>query len=81
MRTKLRPITAHLHHRNTQMNARADAEERTYYRWIDKASQLLGHQVALGSQEESDLHDFYADGCTPDEAVTELLALQALEAA
>ncbi|WP_258925259.1 hypothetical protein [Pseudomonas paracarnis] len=22
---------------------RADAEERTYYRWIDKASQLLGH--------------------------------------
>lgn len=24
MRTKLRPITAHLHNRNTQMNARAD---------------------------------------------------------
>lgn len=24
MRTKLRPITAHLHHRNKQMNARAD---------------------------------------------------------
>lgn len=57
---------------------RADAEERTYYRWIDKASQVLGHQVALGSQEESDLHDFYADGCTPDEAVTELLAQQEL---
>lgn len=53
---------------------RADAEECNYYRWIDKASQLLGHQVALGSQEESDLGDFYADGCTPDEAVTELLA-------
>ncbi|MBA6150200.1 hypothetical protein [Pseudomonas juntendi] len=53
---------------------RIDAEERTYYRWIDKASLLLGHQVALGSQEESDLHDFYADGCTPAEAVTELLA-------
>lgn len=53
---------------------RADAQERAYYRWIDKASQLLGHQVALGSKEESDLHDFYADGCTPAEAVTELLA-------
>ncbi|MET3051907.1 hypothetical protein ABXV19_08780 [Pseudomonas alkylphenolica] len=53
---------------------RADAQERTYYRWINKASQLLGHQVALGSQEESDLHDLYADDCTPDEAVTELLA-------
>jgi len=26
MRTKLRPITAHLHHRNTQMNARADGQ-------------------------------------------------------
>ncbi|MGF6595098.1 hypothetical protein [Pseudomonas sp. 2835] len=57
---------------------RADAEERTYYRWLDKASQLLGHQVALGSQEESDLHDFYADDCTPAEAVTELLAQQEL---
>ena len=53
---------------------RADAEERTYYRWIDKASDLLGHQVAMGSQEESDLHDLYADDCTPAEAVTELLA-------
>lgn len=53
---------------------RADAEERTYYRWIDKASELLGHQVELGSQEESDLGDFHADGCTPAEAVTELLA-------
>lgn len=53
---------------------RADAQERTYYRWIDKASQVLGHQVALGSQEESDLHDLYADDCTPAEAVTELLA-------
>ena len=53
---------------------RTDAEERTSYRWIDQASQLLGHQVALGSQEESDLHDLYADDCTPAEAVTELLA-------
>ncbi|WP_323615207.1 hypothetical protein [Pseudomonas putida] len=53
---------------------RAEAQERTYYRWIDKASQLLGHQVALGSQEESDLHDLYADDCTTAEAVTELLA-------
>ncbi|MBC3411309.1 hypothetical protein HU720_08330 [Pseudomonas sp. SWRI51] len=53
---------------------REDAKERAYYRWTDKASKLLGRRVALGSQEESDLHDFYADGCTPDEAVTELLA-------
>ena len=53
---------------------RIEAEERAYYRWIDKASELLGHQVALGSREESDLHDLYADGCTPAEAVTELLA-------
>jgi len=57
---------------------REDAQERAYYRWIDKASELLGHQVALGSQEESDLGDFHADGCTPDEAVTELLAQQEL---
>ena len=57
---------------------RADAEERTYYRWIDKASQLLGHQVALGSEEESDLHDLYADDCTPADAVTELLAQREL---
>ena len=60
---------------------RADAEERTYYRWIDKASQLLGRQVALGSQEESDLHDLYADDCTPAEAVTELLAQMELDCA
>lgn len=60
---------------------RADVKERTYYRWIDKASVLLGHQVGLGSREESDLHDLYADGCTPAEAVTELLAQQALECA
>ncbi|MBV4530976.1 hypothetical protein HU719_006100 [Pseudomonas sp. SWRI107] len=53
---------------------REDAQDRAYYRWIEKASDLLGHQVTLGSREESDLHDFYADGCTPDEAVTELLA-------
>ena len=53
---------------------RIDAEERAYYRWIGKASELLGHQVGLGSREESDLHDFYADGCTPAEAVAELLA-------
>jgi hypothetical protein len=26
---------------------REDAEERAYYRWIDKASQLLGQHVAL----------------------------------
>ena len=38
------------------------------------AQELLGHQVGLGSREESDLHDFYADGCTPAEAVAELLA-------
>ena len=60
---------------------RADAEERAYYRWINKASVLLGHQVALGSREESDLYDLYADGCTPSEAVTELLAQRDLEAA
>ncbi|WP_236183286.1 hypothetical protein [Pseudomonas juntendi] len=60
---------------------RANGEERSYYRWIDKASQLLGHQAALGSKEESDLGDFYADDCTPAEAVTELLAQQALERA
>ncbi|WP_409264692.1 hypothetical protein [Pseudomonas sp. KCJK9000] len=53
---------------------RAGAEERTYYRWIDKASALLDHQVSLGSREESDLHDLYAEGCTPAEAVTELQA-------
>lgn len=53
---------------------RAVAQEHAYYRWIDKASKLLGHQVALGSQEESDLGDLHADGCTPAEAVTELLA-------
>lgn len=60
---------------------RADAEERSYYRWIGKASDLLGHQVALGSQQESDLHDLYADGCTPDEAVTELQAQAELASA
>jgi hypothetical protein len=60
---------------------REDAQERAYYRWIDKASKVLGQQVTLGSQEESDLGDFYADGCTPAEAVTELLAQQALERA
>ncbi len=53
---------------------RIDAEERAYYRWLDKASELLGHHVVLGSQEESDLYDLCADGCTPAEAVTELLA-------
>lgn len=58
-----------------------DAEERAYYRWIDKASELLGHQVGGGSREESDLYDFYADGCTPAEAVAELLAQAELASA
>jgi len=60
---------------------REDAQERAYYRWIDQAAKLLGHTVALGSHEESDLHDFYADDCTPAEAAAELLAQQALERA
>lgn len=60
---------------------REDASEKAYYRWIDKAAKLLGRHVALGSQEESDLHDFYADDCTPAEAVTELMAQMELDRA
>lgn len=60
---------------------REDAEERAYYRCIDKASQVLGQHVAQGSHEESDLHDLHADGYAPAEAIAELLAHAELDRA
>jgi hypothetical protein len=60
---------------------RTDSQERTWRRWADKTGEKLGRDVADGSDDEDLLHDLYLDGCTPEEAVTEMVAQQALEAA
>jgi hypothetical protein len=60
---------------------RSDKQERTWRRWADKAGDILGRHVVDGSEDEDFLHDLYLDGCTPDEAATEFLAQQAMEAA
>lgn len=57
---------------------REDAQEQTWRRWADKAGKLIGKYVADGSDEEDSLHDLYLDGCTPAEAVAEMLAQQEL---
>jgi hypothetical protein len=56
---------------------REDAQVLSFRKWADRAGRLLGHYVADGSDDESDLFDLYADGCTPSEAVIELRAQQA----
>lgn len=60
---------------------REDAQDRAWRCWADIAGDILGRYVVEGSEDEDFLHDLYLDGCTPDEAVTEFLAQQAMEAA
>lgn len=57
---------------------REDSSALAYRDWLNRAGNVLGHYVAEGSQEESDLFDLYSDGGMPREAVTELRAQQAL---
>jgi hypothetical protein len=60
---------------------REDAQDLSFRKWANKAGKLLGRYVADGSDDENDLFDLYADGCTPSEAVTELRAQRAMLAA
>lgn len=60
---------------------REDAQHLSFRKWADKAGKLLGYYIADGSDDESDLFDLYADGCTPFVAVTELRAQRAMLAA
>lgn len=59
---------------------REDAEDRRWYRWQAQAAKILGRDLVYGSDDDM-LHDLYCDGCTPDEAVTELLAQMELDRA
>jgi hypothetical protein len=60
---------------------REDAEDRAWRRWTEQVGKILGRYVGDGSPEAEEwLSDLYLDGCTPQEAVTEMLAQQALEA-
>lgn len=59
---------------------REDADDRRWNPWQAEAAKILGRDLVDGSDDDM-LHDLYCDDCTPAEAVTELLAQQALEAA
>lgn len=59
---------------------REDAEDRRWYRWEAQAAKILGRDLVSGSDDDM-LHDLYREGCTPAEAVTELLAQVELERA
>lgn len=59
---------------------REDAQERRWNRWEANAAKILSRAIIDGSDDDL-LHDLYCDGCTPAEAVTELLAQQELERA
>jgi len=54
--------------------SRVDDAELVYCQWLSTVGKLLGHYIAEGSQEESDLFDLYAGTLTPEEAVEELKA-------
>ncbi|MGE8453534.1 MAG: hypothetical protein ACN6OP_23565 [Pseudomonadales bacterium] len=57
---------------------REDAQERHWHRWQAQAAKILGRDLVYGSDDDM-LHDLYCDGCTPAEAVTELLAQMELD--
>jgi hypothetical protein len=53
---------------------REDAQVLSFRKWADQAGKIIGHYVADGSDEESDLFDLFSDGCTPAEAAAEMQA-------
>ena len=53
---------------------RTDAAGIAYSRWTKQLGEILGHFIADGSDEDSDAFDYYADGCTPAEAASDLKA-------
>ncbi|MBF8780974.1 hypothetical protein IV505_14755 [Pseudomonas fulva] len=59
---------------------REDADERRWNRWQAEAAKILDRDLVFGSDDDM-LHDLYCDGCTPAEAVTELLAQMELDCA
>lgn len=56
---------------------RTSPSEQAYRTWLNTAGKILGRYVVEGTQDEDDLYDLYADGCTPAEAVTEIVASRA----
>jgi len=56
---------------------REDAEERHWHSWEASAAKILGRDLVDGSDDDM-LYDLYREGCTPAEAVTELLAQKEL---
>jgi len=61
---------------------REDPADRAWRRWTEQAGKILGRYVGDGSNEAEEwLHDLYRESCTPEEAVTEMLAQQEMERA
>lgn len=50
------------------------AEDTRHENWLSAVSKLLGFDVAPGSDDDSELFDYYSDGCTPSEAAQEYQA-------
>ena len=56
-----------------------DPSEARYAAWLAKVGGLLSREVVSGSDLESDLFDYYSDGCTPDEAAEEVKTLEEMQ--
>jgi hypothetical protein len=57
-----------------------DPEDAKYENWMAQVRTLLGRDIAMGSQEESDLFDYYNDKASPKEAVDDFLITEAVKA-
>uniref|UniRef100_A0AB39CEB8 Uncharacterized protein n=1 Tax=Pseudomonas phage HRDY3 TaxID=3236930 RepID=A0AB39CEB8_9VIRU len=56
-----------------------DADDERYAQWLATVGKKLGRDIVQGSDLESDLFDYYSDGCQPDEAVAEVLTLEEIQ--
>jgi hypothetical protein len=48
-------------------------EERQWFKWLGKCEKILGRSLS-NIAHHSFLSDLHADGCDPDEAITEVIA-------
>lgn len=53
---------------------RTSNSERAYFRFLADLGQALNRHISLGTRDESNAYDLYADGCTAREAADEFVA-------
>jgi hypothetical protein len=56
-----------------------DADDERYAEWLARVGKLLKRDIVDGSDFESDLFDYYSNGCTPDEATDEVVTLEDIQ--